>query len=271
MRCWPRGCAYRDWHFRRDIYGIYAPRLEKYLFVINLLAIDARNRRRLYRIEPFVSACDPKHQVIAIFRSDDLTIDLIRRRVMLDGIDIKLSRTEFAVLQLLASHAGKVLTYDQILREIWGNGKEVEHLRVYIRLLRQKLEKDPHNPRYLVTNLKGEPQPLYAERYCPRGEVEPRIKEQPLDLFSDRTSGHAWWPHPFRLLLASFAYVLLEALRRLGRAGTELARAQAGTLRLKLLKVGAVVVRNRRRVRLGLSSAFPLQEVFCHSVACFYG
>jgi two-component system, OmpR family, KDP operon response regulator KdpE len=87
----------------------------------------------------------------AIFRSDDLTIDLIRRRVMLDGIDIKLSRTEFAVLQLLASHAGKVLTYDQILREIWGNGKEVEHLRVYIRLLRQKLEKDPHNPRYLVT------------------------------------------------------------------------------------------------------------------------
>jgi two-component system, OmpR family, KDP operon response regulator KdpE len=86
-----------------------------------------------------------------VFRSDNLMIDLVRRRVVLDDIDIKLSRTEFAVLQLLVSHAGKVLTHDQILREIWGNGKEVEHLRVYIRLLRQKLEKDPHNPRYLVT------------------------------------------------------------------------------------------------------------------------
>jgi two-component system KDP operon response regulator KdpE len=86
-----------------------------------------------------------------VFRSDNLTIDLIRRRVVLDGIEIKLSRTEFAVLQLLVSHAGKVLTYNQILREIWGNGKEIEHLRVYIRLLRQKLEKDPHHPRYLVT------------------------------------------------------------------------------------------------------------------------
>lgn len=86
-----------------------------------------------------------------VFRSDNLTIDLIRRRVVLDGIEVKLSRTEFAVLQLLVSHAGKVLTYNQILREIWGNGKEIEHLRVYIRLLRQKLEKDPHHPRYLVT------------------------------------------------------------------------------------------------------------------------
>ena len=65
--------------------------------------------------------------------------------------------------------------------------------------------------------------------------------------------------------------MLLESLRSLGLTGTELARAQAGTIRLKLLKVGAVVVRNSRRVRLWLSSAFPLQEVFCHSVACFYG
>ena len=75
----------------------------------------------------------------------------------------------------------------------------------------------------------------------------------------------------FRLLLSSLAYVLLEALRSLGLAGTELARAQAGTLRLKRLKVGAVVVRNSRRVRLWLSSAFPLQEAFRHCVACFYG
>ena len=127
------------------------------------------------------------------------------------------------------------------------------------------------NPRYVLTNLDGEPQALYDEKYCARGEVENRIKEQQLDLFSDRTSCHAWWPNQFRLLLSSFAYVLIETLRALGLAGTELARAQAGTLRLKLLKVGAVVVRNRRRVRVWLSSAFPLQEVFRHCVACFYG
>ena len=65
--------------------------------------------------------------------------------------------------------------------------------------------------------------------------------------------------------------MLVESLRRIGLAGTELARAQAGTLRLKLLKVGAVVVRDRRRVRLWFSSAFPLQAVFRHCVACFYG
>ena len=136
-----------------------------------------------------------------------------------------------------------------------------------------KAEHNAHgpNPRYLVTSMAGEPQSLYDERYCARGEVENRIKEQQLDLFSDRTSCHEWWPNQFRLLLSSFAYVLLETLRALGLAGTELARAQAGTIRLKLLKVGAVVVRNSRRVRVWLSSAFPLQALFRHCVACFYG
>jgi hypothetical protein len=127
------------------------------------------------------------------------------------------------------------------------------------------------NPRYVVTNCPGEAQPLYEADYCARGEAENRIKEQQLDLFSDRTSCHAWWPNQFRLLLAAFAYVLVETLRRVGLAGTELAQAQAGTIRLKLLKFGAVVVRNSRRVRLWLSSAFPLQALFRHCVACFYG
>jgi Transposase DDE domain group 1 len=136
-----------------------------------------------------------------------------------------------------------------------------------------KAEHNAHgaNPRYLVTNLAGDPPRLYEEVYCARGEVEKRIKEQQLDLFSDRTSCHAWWPNQFRLLLSSFAYLLIETLRRLGLAGTELARAQAGTLGLKLLKIGAVVVRNTRRVRLWFSSAFPLQDLFRHCVACFYG
>jgi hypothetical protein len=118
------------------------------------------------------------------------------------------------------------------------------------------------NPRYVVTNLAGEPRALYENLYCARGEMENRIKEQQLDLFADRTSCHKWWPNQFRLLLASLAYTLIEAIRRLGLAGTEMARARARTIRLRLLKIGAVVTRNTRRVRLHLSTACPDQDLF---------
>lgn len=125
------------------------------------------------------------------------------------------------------------------------------------------------NPRFVVTNLETEAQPLYDDLYCARGEMENRIKEQQLGLFSDRTSCHDWWANQFRLLLSSCAYVLLETVRRLGLAGTELARAQAGTIRLKLLKIGAVVLRNTRRVRLLLSSSYPYQSIFAQVAKAF--
>jgi len=118
------------------------------------------------------------------------------------------------------------------------------------------------NPRYIVTNLDGEAQDLYENLYCQRGDMENRIKEQQLDLFADRTSCHGWWANQFRLLLSSMAYALIETIRRLGLAGTEMARAQAGTIRLKLLKIGAVIVRNTRRVRVHLSSACPDKALF---------
>lgn len=118
------------------------------------------------------------------------------------------------------------------------------------------------NPRYLVTNLKGTPQALYDKLYCARGEMENRIKENQLDLFADRTSCHRWWPNQFRLLLSSLAYILLESIRRLALKGTELAQAYVGTLRLKLLKIGAVILRNTRRIRFLLSSACPYQQLF---------
>ena len=127
------------------------------------------------------------------------------------------------------------------------------------------------NPRYVLTNLQGRAQALYDEIYCARGEMENRIKEQQLGLFSDRTSCHAWWANQFRLLLSSLAYVLLEALRRLGLSGTQLARAQVGTIRLRLLKIGAVITRTTRRIRLWLSSGFPLQELFRSCLVHFYG
>ncbi len=118
------------------------------------------------------------------------------------------------------------------------------------------------NPRYIVTNLEGEARALYEKLYCARGDMENRIKEQQLDLFADRTSCHRWWPNQLRLLHASLAYVLMAAIRRLALAGTEMARAQCGTIRLKLLKIGAVITRNTRRVRFHLSSACPDQALF---------
>jgi hypothetical protein len=123
------------------------------------------------------------------------------------------------------------------------------------------------NPRFVVTTLEGDPQAIYDEVYCARGEMENRIKEQQLGLFSDRTSAHGWWANQFRVLLSAAAYVLMETIRRLALAGTELARAQVGTIRLKLLKVGTVIVRNTRRIRLLFSSAYPHQALFRHVCA----
>ena len=120
------------------------------------------------------------------------------------------------------------------------------------------------NPRFVVTNLEGDAQVLYDEVYCARGEMENRIKEQQLGLFADRTSCRRWWANQFRLLLSSCAYVLVEAIRRLGLTGTELARAQVETIRLKLLKIGTVILRNTRRIRLLFSSAYPHQQLFRH-------
>ena len=122
------------------------------------------------------------------------------------------------------------------------------------------------NTRFVVTNVPGKAQPLYDELYCGRGDMENRIKEQKLELFADRTSCHDWWPNQFRILISSLAYVLLEGMRRLALRGTELAHARCSTIRLKLLKVGAVVTKNTRRLRLMLNSAYPWQNLF-HLVA----
>ena len=118
------------------------------------------------------------------------------------------------------------------------------------------------NPRFIVTNLPGNAQELYDTIYCARGDMENRIKEQQLGLFADRTSAHDWWANQFRLLLSSLAYLLLEGIRRLALKGTELEKAQATTIRLKLLKIGAIIIRNTRRIRFLLSSHYPYQDLF---------
>ena len=127
-----------------------------------------------------------------------------------------------------------------------------------------KIEHSKHgvNPRYVVTNLEGDAKQLYDKLYCARGDMENRIKENQLDMFGDRTSCQHWWPNQFRLLLASLAYTLIEAIRRIALKGTELANAYVGTIRLKLFKIGAVILKNTRRIRFLLASGCPYKELY---------
>ena len=118
------------------------------------------------------------------------------------------------------------------------------------------------NPRFLVTNLPGDSQRLYDKLYCARGEAENMIKAQQLDLFADRTSCMNWVPNQLRMLLSGLAYTLIEAIRRLALKNTQLEKASCGTIRLKLLKIGAIVLKNTRRIQLLLSSAYPYQKMF---------
>ncbi len=87
----------------------------------------------------------------AIFRSGDLTVDLVRRIVTVRGQEVKFSPREYDVLRLLVAHAGKVLTHRFMLREVWGGDADVQYLRIYIRALRQKIEADPERPRHILT------------------------------------------------------------------------------------------------------------------------
>jgi hypothetical protein len=111
-----------------------------------------------------------------------------------------------------------------------------------------------NNPRFVVTNLEGNAVQLYERLYCARGEAENRIKEAQLDLFGTRASCHRFAANQLRLLLAALAYTLMQRLRELALKGTELERATAATIRTRLLKIGAAIVRNTRRVRVLLAS-----------------
>jgi hypothetical protein len=153
-----------------------------------------------------------------------------------------------------AARVFKEFTYQT--RESWSRARRVvakaEHL-----------EKGA-NPRFIVTSL---PSPewaapaLYEELYCARGEMENRIKEQ-LMLFADRTSTAYLRSNQIRLYFSSAAYLLMQALRRLGLQGTEWAKAQCTTLRLKLLKIGALIRITVRKVWVSLAGGYPYQDLF---------
>jgi hypothetical protein len=129
------------------------------------------------------------------------------------------------------------------------------------------------NPRFVVTSLtpdKWDDRALYEKFYCARGEMENRIKEQ-MCLFADRLSTDEMKGNQLRLYFSALAYTLMEALRRLGLKGTEWAEAQVDTIRLKLLKIGALLRISARRVLLQLSSAYPWKQIYAqayHALRC---
>lgn len=132
---------------------------------------------------------------------------------------------------------------------------------------------DKPNARFVVTSLSIETfagQTLYENEYCGRGEMENRIKEQKSFLFSDRTSAATMRANQLRLWFSSVAYLLMSALRRLGLKGTDLAKAQCDTIRLKLFKIGARITVTTRKIWISLSSSYPLARLFarvCRNLA----
>jgi Transposase DDE domain group 1 len=128
----------------------------------------------------------------------------------------------------------------------------------------EHLEKGP-NPRFVVTSISAdemEARACYEDFYCARGDMENRIKEQQLALFADRTSTALMRSNQLRLYFSSIAYCLMQALRRLGLKGTEMAEAQCGTIRLRLLKIGAQIRVSVRRVWISMSSGFAWPPMF---------
>jgi hypothetical protein len=142
-------------------------------------------------------------------------------------------------------------------RESWSRARRV--------VAKAEWTKGEANPRFVVTSLareEHEARHLYEKLYCARGEMENRIKECQLDLYADRTSAHTMRANQLRLWFAAMAYVLICALRRIGLAHTQFARASCGTIRLKLLKIGALVRISVRRIKLAMPSAFPYQAEY---------
>ena len=127
------------------------------------------------------------------------------------------------------------------------------------------------NIRFVVTSLttkKVPPAQVYTQKYCKRGEMENRFKEQQLELFSDRTSTHTFAGNQLRLWFSSIAYVLMNALRSKCLAKTELQNSQVGTIRTKLLKLGALITVSARRILIAITSSSPSKHIFAAAYRC---
>jgi hypothetical protein len=227
--------------------------------------------KRLRRIIGRIRRAWP--QVRILVRGDSgFCREPIMSRCEADGVDYLFGLAKNA--RLLKSVAEPMKQAEQ------GHKRTGEPARVFAELSYQTLEswrrqrrvvaKAEHldkgaNPRFVVTSVgaeRREARALYEEDYCARGEMENRIKEQQLQLFADRTSCRTMRANQIRLFFSSVAYVLLEALRRPGLSGTEMAEARCQTIRLKLLKIGALVRVTVRKVWVSLASSCPYAGLF---------
>jgi len=198
-------------------------------------------------------------------------VGLARNSRLLDQEEVVKSFTrvrERAILSGGVSRDFSEFTYQTL--ESWSIARRV--------IAKAEVLHDKDNPRFIVTNLpaggfaeNGDAadrfcaQKCYEDFYCARGDMENQIKQQYLDLHADRTSTHWFESNQLRLWLSAFALLLMERLRSLALRGTVLARATAGTIRQRLLKIGALVTVSTRRVYVRFASAFPLQAVFAYA------
>jgi hypothetical protein len=169
--------------------------------------------------------------------------------------------TELAQAEAEASRTGKPARrfndFPYSTRESWSRRRRV--------IAKAEWTQGEANPRFIVTSLKPEEagaRRLYDKIYCARGDMENRIKECQGDLFADRTSAATLRANQLRLWFASFAYILLCALRRIGLKRTQFAKASCATIRLRLLKIGALVRVSVRRIKLAMASGFPNQREY---------
>jgi hypothetical protein len=191
----------------------------------------------------------------------DYVIGLAKNAVLIREIGKELEKAEKTFRKTgKAARVYKDFRYST--QETWSCKRRVIAKAEYLKL--------GPNPRFVVTSLPSKQlgaRYVYERMYCPRGEMENRIKEQQLGLFADRTSTATMHANQLRLYFSSVAYMLMETTRRIGLKDTSLAKAQCGTIRLKLLKIGAQVQVTVRRVWFRLASGCPYADVFAQAYA----
>jgi hypothetical protein len=186
----------------------------------------------------------------------DFLFGLARNRRLVGEIEAELAAAA-ALSQTTGQPARRFKDFAWRTRDSWSRARRV--------VAKAEWTEGAANPRFIVTSLaleEHEPRHLYEKLYCARGEMENRIKECQLDLYADRTSAQTMRANQLRLWFASMADVLVCALRRIGLAHTQFATATCGTIRLKLLKIGALVRTSVRRIKLAMPSAFPHQAEY---------
>ena len=186
----------------------------------------------------------------------DFLFGLVKNRRLVAEIEAELAAAQEQSQQTLKP-VRRFKDFSWRTRDSWGRQRRV--------VAKAEWTRGEANPRFVVTTLareEHEARHLYEKLYCARGEMENRIKECQLDLYADRTSAHTMRANQLRLWFASMGYVLICALRRIGLKHTQFASASCGTIRLKLLKIGALVRTTVRRIKLAMPSAFAYQAEY---------